>query len=352
MTIRQDRATRAENRNQPPTARAGRINASSARAGPTYLDASASSDPDNDIVGFSWFVTAGDLPADVSITVWPSRPGDVPPGGLDAHLRGSEDEVTVRVEDTTPPRIDGAAATPSCLWPPNHRYVVLRLGEEITGEVSDACSVSTTLRIVSVASDQPDNATGLGDGDTVDDVRFGPSGVCLRSERGAAHGRSRHKALRARALSGPGDRLKRLSDTPVTSSGQPAARIELRAMHAPCSLARLMEASAPVSTSVRDDRADAPVARVLATSPADAVARDREVLRCARTPPVNSTPVSSSSPRRRSHATAYISREGRGLASRRLDSRLGFACDSGGRTASSFWMFGFGRLAGYDCSST
>jgi MYXO-CTERM domain-containing protein len=58
------------------------------------------------------------------------------------------------------------------------------------------------VRVVSVTSDQPDDA--LGDGRTTDDALFGPSGACLRAERGAVGGAQRTYTitLEARDASG------------------------------------------------------------------------------------------------------------------------------------------------------
>ncbi|MCW4047221.1 MAG: PKD domain-containing protein [Candidatus Bathyarchaeota archaeon] len=73
------------------------------------------------------------------------------------------DNVTVTVIDTTPPEIN-ATATPSTLWPPNHKYVEVK----INVTVYDICDPSPTITLVSVTSNEPDN--GIGDGNTVSDI--------------------------------------------------------------------------------------------------------------------------------------------------------------------------------------
>jgi hypothetical protein len=75
----------------------------------------------------------------------------------------ASDTVTVTVIDTTPPEIK-ATATPNILWPPNHKYVEVK----INVTVYDICDPSPTLTFVSITSNEPENAKG--DGNTVDDI--------------------------------------------------------------------------------------------------------------------------------------------------------------------------------------
>jgi hypothetical protein len=73
------------------------------------------------------------------------------------------DNVIVKVIDTRPPEIT-ATVTPSALWPPNHKYVEVR----INVTAFDICDPSPNITFVSITSNEPDN--GLGDGNTVNDV--------------------------------------------------------------------------------------------------------------------------------------------------------------------------------------
>ena len=75
------------------------------------------------------------------------------------------DTVVVTVVDTTPPEIT-VSVTPDDLWPPNHKYV------EVTTAVTahDICDSSPTITFVSITSNEPDNAKGIGDGNTIDDI--------------------------------------------------------------------------------------------------------------------------------------------------------------------------------------
>ena len=96
----------------------------------------------------------------------------------------------VEVVDTTPPVVD-VPMEPAILWPPNHRMV--EVGALL--EDRDACTSSTT-RLVSVASSEPDDDPGGFDGTTVDDIQDVVVGTrdvdfLLRAERsGGGEGRA------------------------------------------------------------------------------------------------------------------------------------------------------------------
>ena len=71
----------------------------------------------------------------------------------------------VTIGDTTPPEIS-VTVSPDTLWSPNHKYVDVTA----TVTVSDICDPSPTVTLVSVTSNEPDDAEGGGDGNTVDDI--------------------------------------------------------------------------------------------------------------------------------------------------------------------------------------
>jgi hypothetical protein len=91
---------------------------------------------------------------------------------------------TIVVQDTVPPEIARASASPRLLWPPNHRMVSI----DVDVRATDACC-PTTWKIVSVTSNEPVN--GRGDGNTQPDwVIRGDHGLSLRAERaGGGSGR-------------------------------------------------------------------------------------------------------------------------------------------------------------------
>jgi hypothetical protein len=97
---------------------------------------------------------------------------------------------TVTIADTTPPDLTVRVNT-SQLWPPNHRMVPV-VG---TAAAADVCDAAPAVQLVSVASSEPDDAPGSGDGQTAGDIQGVDPGAdyefSLRAERdGGGGGRS------------------------------------------------------------------------------------------------------------------------------------------------------------------
>jgi hypothetical protein len=92
--------------------------------------------------------------------------------------------VTITVVDTTPPTIT-ATVMPGTLWPPNHKYVEVKTNVTAV----DLGDPEPTITLMSVTSNEPDNAKG--DGNTVDDIVIvNDFTFNLRSERaGSGSGR-------------------------------------------------------------------------------------------------------------------------------------------------------------------
>ncbi|HMZ31702.1 MAG TPA: HYR domain-containing protein, partial [Methanoregulaceae archaeon] len=89
----------------------------------------------------------------------------------------------VTVEDTTPPEISVAVA-PDTLWPPNHKMV--NIDASVTA--SDICDADPVIVLASITSDEPDDADGIGDGETTGDIQAANLGTedykfRLRAER-------------------------------------------------------------------------------------------------------------------------------------------------------------------------
>jgi predicted extracellular nuclease len=138
--------------------------------------------------------SAGVLPRVTGAAFWHVNADE--PSGLDYNdfnqpdlfnpdeFRSSDhDPVLIGLCETTAPVVD-VTVTPDSMWPPNHKLVDVAA----TVTVTDA-DPNTTITLVSVTSNEPDN--GLGDGDTagdiviVDDFNFE-----LRAERaGGGEGR-------------------------------------------------------------------------------------------------------------------------------------------------------------------
>jgi len=97
---------------------------------------------------------------------------------------------TVVVEDITPPEFS-VTADPDTLWPPNHKMKPVT----VTADVSDNCDASPDIVLVSVISDEADDAPGGGDGHTTNDIQDADIGtedynISLRAERsGGGDGR-------------------------------------------------------------------------------------------------------------------------------------------------------------------
>lgn len=68
--------------------------------------------------------------------------------------------------DEIAPTFDEVSVTPELLWSPNHKYVDVTA----TVTVSDNFDPNPTITLVSVTSNEPDNAPGPEDGNTVNDI--------------------------------------------------------------------------------------------------------------------------------------------------------------------------------------
>ncbi len=90
---------------------------------------------------------------------------------------------TLRIEDCTSPVIKKLKASPSVLWPTNHKLVTVTVSAKAWDNVG-----VTSLKIVKVTSSEPDS--GLGGGDVASDIRItGDLTVKLRAECGRGEGR-------------------------------------------------------------------------------------------------------------------------------------------------------------------
>ena len=116
----------------------------------------------------------------------------------DGNGGSSSCSATVTVVDDTPPTISGVSASPSSLWPPNHKMVNVT----INYSASDNCG-ATTCVISSVTSNEPVNGTG--DGDTAPDWEIvDVQHVRLRAER-AGNGNGRIYTITITCTDGSGN---------------------------------------------------------------------------------------------------------------------------------------------------
>jgi hypothetical protein len=120
---------------------------------------------------------------------------------------------TVTVVDTTPPQIVSITASPSVLWPPDHKMRSVT----ISVVAFDIADTSPTSHIVSVSSSQPVN--GKADGHTSADWNVtGPLTVDLRAER--AGNADRVYTITVETVDASGNKTQ--STVTVTVKQQPA----------------------------------------------------------------------------------------------------------------------------------
>jgi hypothetical protein len=175
------------------------------------LDGSASYDPDaghDRIASHVWFLDRG-TPTEQRLGHGETLAVDLPPGPhaitlrvADTYGAFTEDSVIITVDDV-PPELS-VAANPAELWPPNHRMVEVSVA--ITA--SDDCDPAPVVRLVSVTSNEPDDAPGPGDGETQGDITGADVGTAddtlwLRAERsGEGPGRTYELRYEARDAAG------------------------------------------------------------------------------------------------------------------------------------------------------
>jgi Cohesin domain len=111
---------------------------------------------------------------------------------------GSVGDGSLRYIDAVPPVIESLTASPDVLWPPNHKMVPVA----VRASVADAVDPSPVTRIVSVSSNEDEDAAGSGN--TEGDWQItGPMAVSLRAERsGKGSGRVYTITVESRDASG------------------------------------------------------------------------------------------------------------------------------------------------------
>ncbi|HXI02048.1 MAG TPA: hypothetical protein VNI57_02620, partial [Candidatus Saccharimonadales bacterium] len=150
--------------------------------GPVELDGSASFDADalglgeDVIVSWEWFEDLG-RPSEAYLGSGAHLTTRLPIGhhriGLrvtDATGLTGQGEITLDVVDGAPPSLQ-VTLEPEVLYPPDHRQVTVRAHID----ARDACG-PVRVSLISVRSDEPDDAPGPEDGDTRDDIRGAVAG--------------------------------------------------------------------------------------------------------------------------------------------------------------------------------
>ncbi|HVK37279.1 MAG TPA: hypothetical protein VNA88_02010 [Candidatus Kapabacteria bacterium] len=119
-----------------------------------------------------------------TLTISPATTADA--GDYYVVVSGPGGELTSEMATLTvhaPPTIT-VTVDPSYLWPPNHSMIPITATVVTTGDCGPL-----TVELVSVTSNEPDNANGNGDGNTVDDIQGVDTGAdyafSVRAERAA-----------------------------------------------------------------------------------------------------------------------------------------------------------------------
>jgi hypothetical protein len=167
---------------------------------PVTLDGTQSSDPDGDILTYTWTGLFGTATGPTPTVTLPKGSHSITVMVADGKGGAASDTTVVTVIDTTPPNINLLSATPSVLWPANHKMVPV----SITGVASDNCGPTPVAKIMGVSSNEAINRPG--DGNTAPDYQItGNLTLDLRAERsGTGSGRIYTVTVQATDASGNG----------------------------------------------------------------------------------------------------------------------------------------------------
>jgi hypothetical protein len=167
--------------NNLPVANAGpdqTVEMTSCTGASVTLNGAASSDTDGDPLTYTWTENSVAIATGMNPTVILAYGTHTITLTVDDGKGGTAtDGVVVTIVDTTAPVLT-LTVSPNTLWPPNHQYVTVTP----TIAVTDACAATTTVKLLTVTSNEPDY--GLGDSDMPNDIVINMDGtISLRAER-------------------------------------------------------------------------------------------------------------------------------------------------------------------------
>lgn len=139
----------------------------------------------------------------------------------DADGNSSSCTAQVTIIDTIAPQL-AVTASPAVLWPPNHKYAAV----SVSLSAADTCdsAVASRVELVSVSSDEPEDAPGQGDGKTLDDIVIVNRNIVnLRKER-SGRGDGRVYTLNYRVTDASGNAITAAAVVTVPRSASKAAR--------------------------------------------------------------------------------------------------------------------------------
>jgi hypothetical protein len=164
---------------------------------PITFDASSSTTPNVSIVLYEWdWENDGVFDESTGSSIITHTWYQVYSGTVRLRVTDNEglteiDSASLDVIDTTPPVLS-VSVNPAILSPPNHKMVQV----SVDVSVSDNCDADPDIVLISVVCDEPDDALGVGDGHTTNDVQNAEIGtedfaLSLRAERqGKGDGRT------------------------------------------------------------------------------------------------------------------------------------------------------------------
>jgi hypothetical protein len=132
---------------------------------------------------------------------------------------------TVTVVDNQSPALTLTGAQ-TALWPPNHQYETVSVAQ-LVASASDNCGGNLTAGVViaKVTSDEPEDAQGGGDGNTLNDIVIAADckSVQLRAERqGGGNGRVYTITFKVKDAAGNTTTATAKVSVPKSQNGNPA----------------------------------------------------------------------------------------------------------------------------------